>query len=81
MGRIKTTPIKRVTHQLMKLHANEFSEDFDKNKEVVNKLILTPSRKLRNNVAGYVTRLVKKSKEPKDSISTGTRDEEYSGAL
>ena len=81
MGRIKTTQIKRVTHQLMKIHANEFSEDFDKNKEIVNTLISTPSKRLRNNVAGYVTRLVKKSKEPEDRISTGTRDEEYSREL
>jgi len=65
MGRIKTLLIKRITHKLVELHENEFTGDFKKNKEIVNKLISTPSKKLRNVIAGYVTRLVKKSKEPR----------------
>ena len=62
MGRIKTAFIKRVTHELMKLHGNEFTEDFEKNKKIVNNLVSTPSNRLRNIVAGYVTKLVKKMK-------------------
>ena len=66
MGRIKTTLIKRVTHELMKLHGKEFTDNFEKNKEIVNKLVNVPSKKLRNIIAGYATRLVKKSKESED---------------
>ena len=62
MGRIKTTLIKRVTHELMDRHGNEFTEDFKKNKEIVNTLISTPSKNLRNKIVGYVTRLAKKMK-------------------
>jgi len=65
MGRIKTLQIKRVTHELMNLHGDKFTDTYEKNKEIVNKLISTPSKKLRNAIAGYVTRLVKQSKEPK----------------
>lgn len=68
MGRIKTTLTKRTTHELMRLHGSEFTDDFEKNKEIVNKLISTPSKKLRNVIAGYTTRLVKKSRESKDPI-------------
>ena len=64
MGRIKTLQIKRITHELMKLHGNEFTDNYEKNKEIVNGLISTPSKKLRNAIAGYVTRLVKKGREP-----------------
>ncbi len=67
MGRIKTLLIKRVTQRLMGLHGSEFTEDFNKNKELVSRLISTSSKKLRNVIAGYVTRLVRQSKEPKQA--------------
>jgi len=76
MGRIKTLPIKRITHKLMELHGNEFTDTYEKNKEIVNKLVLTPSKKLRNAIAGYITRLVKKSKEPKKLYSSSDSGED-----
>lgn len=66
MGRIKTTQIKRVTHELMELHGNEFTNSFEENQQIVNKFISTPSKRLRNKIAGYVTKLVKKSKESEE---------------
>ncbi|MEK6949575.1 MAG: hypothetical protein AABX34_05095 [Nanoarchaeota archaeon] len=36
-------------------------------------MILVHSKKLRNAVAGYLTRLVKKSKEPR-KVYTGTKE-------
>ena len=63
MGRVKTVLIKREAHELMKLYGNEFSENYEKNKEVINKLISTPSKRLRNAVTGYVTKLFKLSKK------------------
>lgn len=65
MGRIKTILVKRVTHRLMELYGDRFTDDFEENKQIVNELIETPSRKLRNIIAGYATRLVKKSREEK----------------
>jgi len=62
MGRIKTVLIKRVTHKLIKLHGEKFTENFDKNKVILNGLLKLPSKKIRNNIAGYLTRLVRKSK-------------------
>ena len=60
MGRIKTVPIKRITHRLMELHSNEFTNDFEKNKQLVNKLVDVKSKRLRNVIAGYITRLANK---------------------
>jgi small subunit ribosomal protein S17e len=59
MGRIKTQQIKRASLQLMKEHGSEFKENFDENKILVNKFIDVKSKKLRNVIAGYVTRLSK----------------------
>lgn len=60
MGRIKTTFIKRKTKELFKAYGDQFVTDFSANKEIVAKTIITKSKKLRNIVAGYVTRLKKK---------------------
>lgn len=59
MGRIKTKLVKRVTHKLIEEHGDEFTEDFDKNKVLVEKFTDVQSNKLRNIVSGYVTRKVK----------------------
>jgi small subunit ribosomal protein S17e len=63
MGRIKTTLIKRTTLKLYKEHKDSFKNDFEHNKKVVGELINSPSKKLRNIIAGYATRLVKQEKK------------------
>jgi small subunit ribosomal protein S17e len=57
MGRIKTTMIKSIGEKLYREHKDEFTTDFEKNKEIVKKYVGIPSKKLRNIVAGYITRL------------------------
>ncbi|MBI2541688.1 30S ribosomal protein S17e [Candidatus Woesearchaeota archaeon] len=59
MGRIKTLLIKRVAKKLIKEHGQEFTSEFGKNKELVNRYTTVSSIKLRNSIAGYSTRLVK----------------------
>ena len=63
MGRIKTALIKRLTQQLIKEHGNEFKKDFNENKIVVEKFMNVPSKKMKNLIAGYVTRLMKAGQE------------------
>jgi small subunit ribosomal protein S17e len=61
MGRIKTSFIKRVAQDLFDARVEEFSTDFNKNKETVDKLASFESNRMRNVVAGYITRLKKRS--------------------
>ena len=63
MGRIKTVPIKRITQKAFREYRERFTTDYEKNKELVGELLETDSKKIRNTVAGYVTRLAKASKE------------------
>ncbi|MBI2662291.1 30S ribosomal protein S17e [Candidatus Woesearchaeota archaeon] len=60
MGRIKTTYLKRKTKELFKTHGDKVTADFSQNKEVTNKFTKLHSKKLRNIIAGYVTRLKQK---------------------
>lgn len=59
MGRIKTQVIKRLTREIMGRYEDKLTDDFEKNKLAIISLTGLSSKKLRNSVAGYVTRLVK----------------------
>lgn len=59
MGRIKTTFIKRKTKELHKTHGDKFTADFEQNKKLTTQHAKMTSKKLRNIVAGYMTRLKK----------------------
>ncbi len=63
MGRIKTQVIKRLTREVMDRYEDKLSDDFEKNKEAIISLTGLSSKKLRNIVAGYITRLVKVKKK------------------
>jgi len=65
MGRIKTVQIKRLSLKLLELHRDKFTEDFKKNKEIVAKFTDVSSVKLKNGIAGYITRLVRRGDEEK----------------
>ena len=62
MGRVKSLSIKRTTRKLLEKHPKLFTDDFEKNKHILNEILET-NKKTRNSVAGYITRLVKKSKK------------------
>lgn len=63
MGRIKTKQVKRIANELIKEHREEFKEDFKENKGLVGKFIKVPSKKMKNVIAGYVTRLARKKED------------------
>ncbi|MBR9677353.1 30S ribosomal protein S17e [Candidatus Woesearchaeota archaeon] len=63
MGRIKTAKIKSVTKELFKEYGEKFTKNFDDNKALVSEYASGASKKLRNIIAGYITRLVRTKKE------------------
>lgn len=60
MGRIKTMMIKRTANKLLKEYKENFSKDFGHNKIQAVKFADIRSKKMRNVLAGYIARLVKR---------------------
>ncbi len=54
MGRIKTGLVKRTSRNLLAESSDQFTKDFDKNKRILGNTM--PSRRLRNMIAGFITR-------------------------
>ena len=58
MGRVKTKQVKRRAHEMLQA-SDKFNKEFEHNKQVLNEIAVIPSKKMRNVIAGYVTRIVK----------------------
>lgn len=61
MGRIKSKLVKRTAHSLLKAE-NQFNSSFENNKKVLGNNLM-PSKKIRNQIAGYISRLKKREKQ------------------
>ena len=52
--------IKRVSFEVLKDNKSKFGEDFLENKKALNQVSIIRSKGLKNKVAGYITRFIKK---------------------
>ena len=57
MGKIKSKLVKRTANELIR-KGIQFSKSFDENKKILGKTM--PSKKIRNQMAGFLARLEKK---------------------
>jgi small subunit ribosomal protein S17e len=57
LGKVRTETVKRLSRELLRRYPDRFTGDFEADKNSVNELVTTPSKRLRNRIAGYVTRL------------------------
>jgi small subunit ribosomal protein S17e len=64
LGNVRTEQIKRTAKELIKRYHDKFSGDFESNKHLVNSLVQGGTPKVKNQIAGYITRaLAAESKE------------------
>ena len=62
MGKVRPEKVKKVARELVKRYPAQFSTDFEGNKKFLGSVATIYSSKLRNRIAGYITRLVAISK-------------------
>lgn len=58
IGRIRTDDIKKTSRVLINKYPDKFSNDNEKNKTALNEMKIIFEKKLRNRIAGYITRTV-----------------------
>jgi len=52
--------IKRLSYEVLDNHKSKFGEDFANNKKVLDQVSIVRSKGLKNEVAGYITKFIKK---------------------
>jgi small subunit ribosomal protein S17e len=55
--------IKRLSMQVLDQHKDKFTVDFADNKKILDQLAVVRSKGLKNEMAGYITKLLKREKE------------------
>ncbi|HEC76876.1 MAG TPA: 30S ribosomal protein S17e [Thermoplasmatales archaeon] len=63
MGNVKPAFIKRIALELIQKFPEEFTDDFEKNKVLVEKLTTISTKNVRNRIAGYIARIMEDSKK------------------
>ena len=56
MGKVKTEQIKHLAKDLIAKFPDKFNTNFDDNKHMVSALTIGATTRVRNQVAGYITR-------------------------
>jgi len=59
MGKIRTGAVKRLSRQLLAEYGPHFTNNFDENKLILQQVVDLKTKRYRNLVAGYITRLVR----------------------
>lgn len=58
MGKVRPERVKKIAKELLKRYPAKFTTEFENNKKLLASVAKIPSIRLRNRIAGYITRLV-----------------------
>jgi len=79
MGQVRTTHVKNLAKTFVERYPGRFTDKYEKNKEELDKLVKLESKKIRNEVAGYIVDVIKKRSKPKMEITYRPRDDRRRG--
>jgi len=58
LGKVRPERVKKIAKEMLKRYPDKFTTDFENNKKILGSLSKISSVRLRNRIAGYITRLV-----------------------
>ena len=58
MGKVRTVVVKNYANMLLEKFPDYFKKDFEHNKKVLDEIAVIKSKKLKNQIAGYITHLL-----------------------
>ena len=76
LGKVKTDQIKKTGKELMSRFPTTFTSNFDENKKLVDTLTQGTTIRVRNKIAGYITRTITLSQAGSESETEDDIEEE-----
>ena len=74
MGKVKTKQVKGVGKELMERYPDKFSDNFEENKHTVEALTQGTTTRIRNQIAGYITRTMASANSESSDENLGEED-------
>uniref|UniRef100_A0A7S1TNB6 40S ribosomal protein S17 n=1 Tax=Erythrolobus australicus TaxID=1077150 RepID=A0A7S1TNB6_9RHOD len=77
MGRVRTKTIKKSARVVIEKYYSRLTLDFQTNKRVCDEVAIIPTKRLRNQIAGYLTHLMSRiQRGPVRGVSLKLQEEE-----
>ena len=74
---VRTKTVKRSARAIVEKYYPRLTLDFHTNKRLIDEIAITPSKRMRNKIAGFTTHLMKRiAKGPVRNISLKLQEEE-----
>ena len=67
LGNVKPAYIKKLALQLIERFPDKFTDDFEENKKLVEKLTTIETKNMRNRIAGYIARIMEDRKSKNET--------------
>ena len=67
MGNVKPAYIKKLALELVERFPDKFTDDFEENKKIVEKLTTISTKNMRNRIAGYIARIMEDRKSKNET--------------
>jgi len=74
LGKVRTETIKRMAKNLLERHPDKFTADYEANKQVIDQIVDSRSKRLRNRISGYLTGLKKMEERNKAPMAPSTQE-------
>jgi len=74
VGKVRTETIKRIARDLLEQYPDKFTVDYEANRQIVDQIVDSRSKRLRNRISGYVTRLKKVEEQSKALVIPSTEE-------
>ena len=57
MGKVRIAAVKKISRELVAMYPDKFGKDYEANKKAMEPLVDARTKRLRNRLVGYITRL------------------------
>lgn len=75
VGKVRTELVKRIALGLVDRNPGSFTVEFEQNKQLIRETQLDVTKRLRNRIAGYITRLMVIEQTPSQEAAPSVPEE------